>query len=80
MKNFIDAAKQAGIEAVDESGLDTDELLVTLRPGHDAWSESAAGARVHTLLGFRDLTDEERQEFYRAYDESAVARIRELTE
>lgn len=78
MTTFIAIAKQAGIDAVDESGMDAEELLATLRPGHVAWSEDAAGARVHALLGFGELSDEERQEFYRAYDEGAASRIHEI--
>lgn len=68
----------AGIEAVDQSGLDSDELIATLRPGHDAWSESAAAARAHAFDGVPD-DDALRAAYYRAYDEGAVSRIRELT-
>lgn len=79
MKSFIETARNAGIEAVNESGLDVEELLATLRFGHDRWSEAAAGARVHALLGFDGLSDDDRQAFYRAYDAGAEDRIRELT-
>lgn len=72
-------AEQAGAEAVDESEMDLDSLVATLQPGHDAWSESAIGAGVHTMLGCPN-DDESRQEFYRAYDRGAVARIRALAE
>jgi hypothetical protein len=70
--------RAAGAEAVDESGLDADELLATLRPGHDSWSESAAGARAHAIDGVPD-DDALRNAYYRAYDDGARLRISGLT-
>lgn len=57
-------------------------VIATLRRGHVAWSEDAAGAGSHRMAGIKDEDadnyEELRTAYYEAYDAAAVARAREI--
>ena len=72
----LEASADPELGQYDEGEIAAD-LLRTLQPGHVPWSESAAGNRVHAMLGCPN-DDNSRAEFYRAYDRGAAARIREI--